>query len=98
MAEAGLGSGESAVLGHGFLDDFVERRRIKDLPPVSGDGVAAVELLGLTAGSDGLSRLRVLGVLGHRGRLGAGEIGADGAGGEEQGEDEAEGKAVKNPP
>ena len=98
MTEAGLGRGQITVLGHRLFNDLINCRRIKDLPPVRGDGVAVVKLLGLAGGGDGLSRLRILGVLGHRRRLGPGEVGADGAGGEEEGEDEEEGKAVKNPP
>ncbi len=90
LPEAGLGRGQIAVLGHRLFDDFINGRRVENLPPVGGDGVAVVKFLGLAGGGDGLSRLRVLGVLGHRGRLGAGEVGPDGAGGQEQGEDEAE--------
>ena len=90
MPEAGLGRGQIAVLGHRLFDNFIDSRRVENLPPVGGDGVAVVKFLGLAGGGDSLSRLRVLGVLRHRGWLGAGKVGADGAGSQEQGEDEAE--------
>ena len=95
MAETGHGRSEVTVLGHGFFNDLVDPGGVEDLPPIGGDSVTVVKLLGLAGGGDGLSRLRVLGVLGHRRRLGPGEVGPDGAGGEEDWEDEVKGQKAK---
>ncbi len=85
LPQSGFGRGESAVLSHGFLDDLGELRGFENLPPVSGNGVAVVKVLGLASRSDGLGGFPALGVLIHCGGLGTDEVGADGATGEEEG-------------
>ena len=85
MTLGGLGGLEVGVIGEGLLNQGIERRRMKQGPPVSGNFGALGKALGFTAGhiggGDG-GRRRLGVVIGDCRWLGALKIGSHGAAGE----------------